>query len=161
MNSGPPVPQNLHATALTYDGVGVLIAGPSGSGKSLLALDLIDHAGLAGLPAALIADDQVLVEAAAGVLLAAAPPTVAGRIELRGRGIVTRPHHSPAPVHLLLDLVARIDRMPDPGAFTATVGGVTLPRAPVPAVGAADPVQRRLLALEAIALRRGRKKKTT
>ena len=75
MTGAAHAPGNVHATALVYDGIGVLITGPSGSGKSLLALDLLDHAALAGTQAFLIADDQVLLEAEGGTLRAAAPPT--------------------------------------------------------------------------------------
>lgn len=154
-------PANVHATALVYDAIGILITGPPGSGKSLLALDLIDHAALAGAEAFLIADDQVLLEADGGTLRAAAPPTTAGLIELRGRGIVARPHLTAVPVHLVLDLVAELDRMPPPEAFTTSVGSVPLARAPLPAAGIGDGTQRRLLALEAIATCRGSLEKTT
>lgn len=154
-------PLNVHATALVYDGIGVVITGPSGAGKSLLALELLDHAALAGVEAFLVADDQVLIEAEEGILRAAAPPTTAGRIELRGRGIVARPHVTGAPVHLQLDLVAALDRMPAPNAFATTLASVALARAPIPAAGTADTALRRLLALEAIATCRGSLEKTT
>ncbi len=161
MTGAAQAPVNVHATALVYDGIGVLITGPSGSGKSLLALDLIDHAALAGTEAFLIADDQVLLEADGGTLRAAAPPTTAGHIELRGRGIVARPHLAAVPVHLVLELIADPDRMPPPEAFETTVASVPLARAPLPAAGAGGATQRRLLALEAIATCRGSRKKTT
>lgn len=161
MTGAAPAPINLHATALVYDGVGVLITGASGAGKSLLALDLLDHAALAGRPAHLVADDQVLIEADGGALLAAAPPTTAGLIELRGRGIVARSHRTPATIHLLLDLVEGLDRLPPAAAFVTELAGIRLARAPIPSAGAADPLHRRLLALEAIELCRAGAEKTT
>lgn len=141
-------PRNLHATAIVYDGIGVLIAGPSGAGKSLLALDLLDHARLAGRKAHLVADDQVLVEAEEGKLHAAAPPTIAGRIELRFRGIVARPHVNSAIISLIAEITEDADRHPEPHAFSAQIEGISLARAPIPR--AAAPVHRRLLVLEAI-----------
>jgi serine kinase of HPr protein (carbohydrate metabolism regulator) len=161
VTGAPQAPVNRHATALVYDGIGVLITGPSGAGKSLLALDLIDHAALAGAEAFLIADDQVLLEADGDSLRAAAPPTTAGHIELRGRGIVARPHVNAVPVHLVLELVAELDRMPPPQALATDVAGVPLARAPLPAAGVGDATQRRLLALQAIATCRGSLEKTT
>jgi hypothetical protein len=152
-------PRNLHATAIVYDGIGVLITGPSGAGKSLLALDLLDHAQLAGRVAHLIADDQVLVEADEGRLFAAAPPTIAGRIELRFRGIVLRPHAGPAAIALLAEFTEEADRHPELHAFSAQISGITLMRAPIPL--AASPVHRRLLALEAIETLRLLPKNTT
>lgn len=154
MNGASPA-QTLHATALTYDGVGALIVGPSGAGKSLLALELLDHAMTANRQAVLIADDQVLIEVENGVLMAAAPPTTAGRIELRGRGIISRPHRSPAPLHLVLELVPELDRLPPLEAFSTRLAGVELVRAPLPDTGDADSLHRRLLALEAISACRG------
>jgi hypothetical protein len=159
--NGTPTARNLHATALSYDGVGVLIVGPSGAGKSLLALELLDHAMTAGREAVLIADDQVLIEARNGVPIATAPPTTAGRIELRGRGIVSRPYRSPAPLHLVLELVPELDRSPPAEAFTTTLAGIEVSRAPLPDTGDADSLHRRLLALEAVAACRGSGQKTT
>ncbi|MGO4863291.1 HPr kinase/phosphorylase, partial [Campylobacter jejuni] len=73
-------------------GVGVLIAGPSGSGKSDLALRLIDRG------AVLVSDDYTLLHVEGGELHATAPVTIAGRIEVRGIGIVDRPTLARVPV---------------------------------------------------------------
>lgn len=108
----------VHATAVALRTAGgswraVLLRGPSGAGKSDLALRLID----AG--ARLIADDQTHLVRKEGGLIASSPATLAGRIEVRGLGIVELPRARRlvrAPVALLVDLVppARIERMPEP-----------------------------------------------
>jgi serine kinase of HPr protein (carbohydrate metabolism regulator) len=105
----------LHASCVAIDGRAVLITGPSGAGKSDLALRLIDRG------AVLVSDDQVALKAVDGQLLAAAPATIAGRMEVRGIGIVAMAHASPMPVALLIDLSAAPERMPEP-AFRELCG---------------------------------------
>lgn len=102
--------ENLHATAVVLDGRGLLITGPSGAGKSDLAIRLIE----AG--ATLVADDQVLVRQDAGRVLASAPETIAGKLEIRGFGIVDLVHRPEARIDLVIDLKPGrdIERMPDP-----------------------------------------------
>ncbi len=90
----------------------VLLRGPSGAGKSDMALRLIE----AG--ARLIADDQTHLARRGRALIATPPPAIAGKIEVRGVGIVTLPRArrlARAPVALLVDLIPpeRIERMPD------------------------------------------------
>ena len=67
---------------MAIDGRAVLIAGPSGAGKSDLALRLIDRGFT------LVSDDQTIVKRDGDRLLASAPPTIAGKLEIRGIGIV-------------------------------------------------------------------------
>ncbi len=100
----------IHATCIALSGTGVLLRGAPGSGKSDLALRLVDGG------AVLVADDQVALTARDGRLFAAPPETIAGRIEVRGIGIVTVPHAAEAPVALTVDLVApgAVARMPTP-----------------------------------------------
>ncbi len=102
----------VHATCVGLDGNGVLLRGVPGSGKSDLALRLID-AGWA-----LVADDRVDLRRAGETLMAAAPPSIAGKIEVRGVGIVRLVAASPTPVRLVIDLVAPedIERLPEPAA---------------------------------------------
>jgi serine kinase of HPr protein (carbohydrate metabolism regulator) len=109
------IPRTLvHASAVALGGVGILIRGPSGSGKSDLALALVDGG------AKLIADDQVAVERHDGALAvcwpAEAPETLRGRLEVRGVGILPVPHVSMAPLGLVVDLdpASRIERLPEP-----------------------------------------------
>jgi len=117
----------IHATAVALPAGaapawrGVLLRGPSGAGKSDLALRLMD----AG--ARLVADDQVRLTVEAANLFATAPPALAGRIEVRGLGIVVVPALDRARLVLAVDLVSRetVERLPDPA--TVTLGGVVLP----------------------------------
>lgn len=96
-------PGNLiHATALVVGTSGILVTGPSGTGKSLLARRLIGAAALRGAYAALVADDQVLLSRSGGRIVAAAPETIAGMIELRGSGIARVAHLPRAVLHLAL-----------------------------------------------------------
>jgi serine kinase of HPr protein (carbohydrate metabolism regulator) len=142
----PGIFVNIHATGVLVDGRGVLIRGPSGAGKSLLAFELLArHAD-----ARLVADDRVDLEAAGRGLTMHAPPALAGRIELRGRGIVARSHVSPAPVDLVVDLVDELVRMLEEAALTTDLLGVTLPRCPVPRRGVVDPAHQLLLVEEAV-----------
>jgi len=102
----------IHASCVAIGATGVLLRGPSGSGKSDLALRLIDGG------ARLVADDRVdLVRDpdAAGVL-AAAPAALAGLIEVRGLGIVRLPAVARARLGLVVDLctAAEMPRLPEP-----------------------------------------------
>ena len=98
----------VHATAVAIDGRAVLLRGPSGSGKSDLALRLID----AG--ARLVADDQSELSRRGDVLMVRAPATIAGLIEVRGLGILRFDALAEAPVALIADLVPadRVERLP-------------------------------------------------
>lgn len=111
----------IHASCVAVDGRGVLLCGPSGSGKSDLALRLIDGG------ARLVADDQVMLQAADGALIARPPPVLAGRIELRGVGIVAIDHVADTRVALVCDLVSpdRVARLPEPARRTFL--GIAIP----------------------------------
>ena len=100
----------VYGTSVALEGTGVLLRGPSGSGKSDLALRLI-QAG-----AQLVADDQTELSRDGRGVIARAPRTIAGRIELRGLGIVRVPSLAEAPLGLVVDLVApeAIERLPEP-----------------------------------------------
>lgn len=82
-------PANVHATAIVIGTTGLLFTGPSGSGKSAIALHCIEEARGRGLFAAMVSDDQVLVSEANARLIARAPKSIAGLAEVRGAGIVT------------------------------------------------------------------------
>lgn len=100
----------IHATCVEVAGAGVLLLGASGSGKSDLALRLID----AG--ARLVADDRTDLVRRDNQLFASAPAAIAGAIEVRGLGIVTVPAVERAPVRVAIELVPpeQVDRLPDP-----------------------------------------------
>lgn len=112
--SEPPI----HASCVAMRGVGVLIAGPSGSGKSDLALRLIERG------AVLVSDDYTLLHAEAGELRATAPATIAGRIEVRGLGIIDCPTVPSVPVALFVE-AGTPDRMPEPA--TEVIAGIAIP----------------------------------
>ena len=100
--------ETLHATTVAIDGRGVLIEGPSGSGKSDLALRLIDRG------AVLVSDDYTLCVRVGTDLRARVPAmAIAGRIEVRGLGIVAMPHVDDVPVALLVRLDPAPERMPE------------------------------------------------
>lgn len=98
----------IHASCVELGGTGVLLLGDSGSGKSDLALRLIDAGGR------LVADDRTDLRREGTRLIASPPATIAGRIEVRGLGIVPVAHVACSPVVLAVDLVApdRVERMP-------------------------------------------------
>jgi serine kinase of HPr protein (carbohydrate metabolism regulator) len=121
----------LHATAVLVGPKAVLIRGASGSGKSLLAWQLLHSAppqGALGF-VRLVGDDRVHIEARAGRLLVRANAALAGLIEMRGLGIRRLDFEPLAVVGLIVDLgAADGERLPQPGAKQAKIEGVTLPR---------------------------------
>jgi HPr kinase/phosphorylase len=101
--------EKIHATCISLEGKGVLLKGEPGSGKSDLALRLIDQG------AKLVADDMVELTLDSGWLVARAPVPLKGKLEARGVGIMTLPHIDSAPVSLVVDLVGRdeVERVPE------------------------------------------------
>lgn len=124
---------SVHASVVAVGDDAVLIRGPSGSGKSRLAFELI-LAGRAGQipPAVLVGDDRVYLQAR-GVEVRARPASrLAGLIEIRGLGIRRCDHLSDARVGLIVDLDAADGaRLPEPNSLTTTLLGIRLPRIPV------------------------------
>lgn len=121
----------VHATAIALGGRAVLIRGPSGSGKSDLALRCLACGPSALLPdtARLLSDDQVLVEIRDGRLVGRPPETLRGKIEVRGLGIFSVPSVAEAPLTLVADLVpagSALERVPDPPA-SASILGLAVP----------------------------------
>ncbi|WOS62804.1 HPr kinase/phosphorylase [Sinorhizobium fredii] len=78
---------NIHGTAMVLGTTGFLVTGPSGSGKSALALACIAEVKRRGRFAALVADDRVDLTLANGRIVARCPPSIRGLIEIRGSGI--------------------------------------------------------------------------
>jgi len=143
-------PQNVHATGLVLGKTGLILRGPSGAGKSLLALDLLDAWEARGVPAKLVSDDRIDIIADKGKLTMQAPKSIEGLVELRGRGIVSRPFVRKAPLHLVVDLVPRLERMVEEEELVTELFGITLPRCPVPQAGITDARHQLLLIKEAL-----------
>jgi len=144
-------PKNVHGTGLLLGSTGVLLRGPSGAGKSVLALSLLDRWEGRGLPAFLVSDDRVDLVQTGRDLSMRAPESLAGLIELRGRGIVRRPHKSLVTLHLVIDLVPDLVRMLEEDAMVTEISGAHVARAPVPAAGVVSVSHQMLLVIEAIA----------
>jgi HPr kinase/phosphorylase len=127
--------ETVHATAVLVGNRAALIRGPAGSGKTRLALSLIDAARAGELPfARLVADDRVRLTATHGRLLAQAPETIEGLAEVRGLGIRALPHEARAVVGLIIDLAAADGgRMPAEAGGEIVLLGVRLPRLAVAA----------------------------
>ena len=117
--SGPPGPVAHQASCVAIAGRGVLIEGPPGSGKSSLALALIDRG------AALTGDDGVLLEPRDTTLWALPPPRIAGLLEVRNVGLITLPA-TPAPVALVLRLDPAAPRFVETAERTL-LAGLSLP----------------------------------
>lgn len=119
---------NLHATVVVAGAAGVMILGPSGAGKTSLALALVEHFSVRGRFAALVADDGVWLKAVAGRLVAEVPAAIAGLAEIRGLGPVRRPHEPRAVIDRVVRLVPRAEapRIAAEGA-SETVHGLALP----------------------------------
>lgn len=101
-------PRNHHASVVAFGAMGgVIILGDSGSGKSRMALSLIE----AG--AQLVADDQVFLHACNGALYARTPPAIAGLVEMRGLGLLRFPHRPVARIVLAIRMgEPAADRLP-------------------------------------------------
>ncbi len=140
----------VHASAVLVGARAVLIRGPSGSGKSQLALQLIQAAHGRSLSfARLVGDDRVHLQAAGGRLLVRPAPALAGLIEVRGIGIVKHPYEPCAVVRLVIDLNADAERLPSAESRQTEIEGVRLPRLAVAAGEAALPAALTLLTLPA------------
>ena len=123
----------IHGTCLSLGDEGVLLLGKPGSGKSDLALRLIDQGGL-GLTgslrvARLVADDQVVLRKLEGQLMASAPPALKGKLEIRGLGIAELAVVAETRLRLAVRLTpaAEIERLPDLVAARMDILGVALP----------------------------------
>jgi HPr kinase/phosphorylase len=124
---------SLHASAVRVGRRAVLIRGPSGSGKSRLAFDLI-MAGRSGViePAVLVGDDRVHLATVGHEIEVRPAPNLAGLIEIRGLGIRSCDFVEPATVGLVVDLdAADAERLPPPDTLQTRIFGVEIPRIPV------------------------------
>ncbi|WP_181708206.1 HPr kinase/phosphorylase [Chthonobacter rhizosphaerae] len=125
----------VHAGCVVLGDAGVLVRGPSQSGKTTLQALLVDRARTAGRFAVFVSDDRTLLAAHGGRLIARAPARLAGLREAAGRGIVAVAHVDAAVVRLVVDLVdgETLPRMPEEALLATRLAGVPVPRQPVPA----------------------------
>lgn len=132
----------VHATALVVGTSGILVTGQSGAGKSLLARRLISAAAHHGVYAALVADDQVLLSRKGDRIVAAAPQTIAGMIELRGSGIARVAHLPRAVLRMALApaVASGEDRVPPEDDWLDLGPHGRLPLFRVPYANVDDPV---------------------
>lgn len=131
--SGPRLSaETVHASTVATEGRAVVIMGPSGSGKSDLALRLLDRGFT------LVSDDQTVVRKDGERLVASAPPNIAGKLEIRGIGIVQMETVSDVPVALLVELTSEIQRLPDENRERPLLG-VKLPLISIDAMTASAP----------------------
>ncbi|MEO7654186.1 MAG: HPr kinase/phosphatase C-terminal domain-containing protein [Sphingomicrobium sp.] len=137
--------ETLHASTVAMEGRAVLISGPSGAGKSDLALRLLDRGFT------LVSDDQTLVRRDGARLIASAPPAIAGKLEIRGIGIVDMDHDEDVPVALLVELTSDIQRLPD-DARERSVLGIALPLVSIDAM-TASAASKVALALDRLGLK--------
>lgn len=137
--------ENLHATTVALDGRAVMLAGPSGSGKSDLALRLLDRGFV------LVSDDRTIVGKDGDRLIASAPDTIKGKLEIRGIGIVEMKVLDRAPVALMVELTSDLIRLPD-DSRTREVLGIAVPLINVDAMTASAP-SKVALALDRLGLK--------
>jgi hypothetical protein len=128
-----PPHEIVHATCVAIGGRGVLLAGRSGAGKSDLALRLIDRG------AVLVSDDYTELRGVGDVLLARAPAAIAGKIEIRGIGIVDMIAAEGAAICLYADLDRPPERMPE--AATIRLAGLDIPLVALAALEPSAPLK--------------------
>ena len=135
----------VHGTCVALGRAAVLIRGPSGSGKSDLALRflfLARRGPAAHDPPTLVADDQVRIRRSGTRLLAEAPATIRGKLEVRGVGIVEVKAVAEADLLLIADLVGEteVERLPEEGA-TVRLLGLEVPAVRLVAAHASAPIK--------------------
>lgn len=111
----------VHASCVALDGRGLLILGPSGSGKSALALALMAYG------ARLVADDRTILTALDDRLIATCPPALSGLIEARGVGILCAEPVESVPLVLAVDMgQTEAERLPPERHVTLAGRRITL-----------------------------------
>ncbi|HEY0622689.1 aldolase [Sphingomonas sp.] len=126
--------ETLHASCVAIDGRAVLIEGRSGEGKSDLALRLIDRG------AVLVSDDYTVCARTDGVLLGSAPANIAGKIEVRGIGVIDMPHQDRMPIALLVTILEAPPRMPE-DPRKRRIAGIDIPEVALAALEPSAPLK--------------------
>jgi HPr kinase/phosphorylase len=123
----------LHATTVSLNGTAVLIRGASGSGKSDLALQVLESSGtgLTGqtITTALVADDQTMLRREGDTLLASCPDTISGLLEVRGHDVLQLEALQNVPLVLVVDVrpFSQIERLPQPEDMQTQILGMDIP----------------------------------
>ena len=128
--------ESVYGTTVAIDGAGVLLRGPSGSGKSDLALRLIDRGAL------LVADDRTNLTRQGAALIAQAPAALRGILEVRGLGLVRVPIQETARLTLAVDLETPPERLP--AAESLALAGISIPLLRLSAFDSSAPAKIRL-----------------
>ncbi|RUW56526.1 HPr kinase/phosphorylase [Mesorhizobium sp. M8A.F.Ca.ET.021.01.1.1] len=121
-------PENIHGTAILVGDRGVLITGPSGAGKTTLALTLLDHCRARALFSRLIGDDRLLASAHAGRLVCRVPPTIAGLAEVPGFMPRPLPFEPGGVIDLHVRLVPKAEMARFQEELSEPVAGCPVPR---------------------------------
>ena len=137
--------ETVHASTVAVEGRAVLITGPSGSGKSDLTLRLLDRGFT------LVSDDQTIVRRDGDRLRASPPPNIAGKLEIRGIGIVDMAILTDQPIALIVELTSDVQRLPDDNRERPILG-VSLPLVSIDAMAASAP-SKVALALDRLGLK--------
>ncbi|MEM1038141.1 MAG: hypothetical protein AAGI12_01580 [Pseudomonadota bacterium] len=130
-----PTGNTTHACAIVLGQRGVLITGPSGSGKSALAAHLVEHWQSQEFHASWISDDRVCLTCAHETLIARCPDTITGMVEIGHVGIVRADHQSSGRIDGVIKLVSQsaLERMPQHGMeCISSAAPVSLPTLHVP-----------------------------
>ncbi|UXN06938.1 HPr kinase/phosphorylase [Bartonella sp. HY761] len=138
MNETTNNPNLMHACALRLGSYGVIIKGQSGSGKSTIALALIEWAESINRSAALVSDDYVLLSRDEQTVVATAPDTIKGLIEVRGAGVFRIEHQNKARIDLVVQLEGKGERYPSSEGYE--ILGIKLPFLRLPSLENANPI---------------------
>ena len=122
----------VHATAVLVGDCGILISGPSGSGKSSIASELMQRAAGRGAFAALICDDQCLLQATSGRLVCAVPASLQGGLEVRGSGLHAVDFEPSGVIHLAVELTKREQAIRFANDAMILLEGVAIPHLVLP-----------------------------
>lgn len=123
----------VHATTVSLNGTAVMIRGAAGTGKSDLALQLLEASGtgLSGknIAATLVADDQTILRRDGETVLTSAPDSIAGLFEVRGHDVLNIGSVQNIPLVLVVDLrpASQIERLPQPEDMLTQILGLSVP----------------------------------